>query len=456
MRNAINLILIAGCATTLMAREQYTRQFQKTAQLSSGRTFRIENSMGGIRIRAHSQNQVDIIASIRCSADTADQAKDCADRIQIRVDDVGGVSVRTVYPEQHDWGPWRRNISMTVEYNIAIPENAPVEVHNSFGFVAVADVHGPAIITNRNAPVNLTGGRGRQRIENAFGDVEVRGNDGDVSVRNTNSRVNVTDVTGAVDVSNRFADVRIINVGRGVTVNSNNCSIHVENAGAPVSVTGSFAPIRVWDAKADVTVNGQNSELEARGIAGTANLHTTFANIRATRIGRALTIHAQNSTITAENIGESATVETSFGGVDLRSVKGGARATANNSFIRLTDIGGEIYARTSFNGVTIAEAAGPITVEGNNNSVTVSVKRGQRCEPLTLSTSFGPIKLTLPQGAGYNLNARTSFGHIHSDQEMTVGGELSKDAVTGRIGGGGCELRLVGQNSNIDILKGTR
>jgi hypothetical protein len=39
---------------------------------------------------------------------------------------------------------------------------------------------------------------------------------------------------------------------------------------------------------------------------------------------------------------------------------------------------------------------------------------------------------------------------------MTVSGEMSPETITGKIGGGGCELRLMGQNGSIDILRGAK
>jgi hypothetical protein len=36
---------------------------------------------------------------------------------------------------------------------------------------------------------------------------------------------------------------------------------------------------------------------------------------------------------------------------------------------------------------------------------------------------------------------------------MTITGDVGRDAVSGKIAGGGCELRLMDQNGNIDILK---
>ena len=39
---------------------------------------------------------------------------------------------------------------------------------------------------------------------------------------------------------------------------------------------------------------------------------------------------------------------------------------------------------------------------------------------------------------------------------MTMSGEISNDSLNAKIGGGGCELRLMDQNGSIDILKGGR
>jgi hypothetical protein len=103
--------------------------------------------------------------------------------------------------------------------------------------------------------------------------------------------------------------------------------------------------------------------------------------------------------------------------------------------------------------VTVGDAAGPITVENQNGSVAVEPRQGARCQAIGVQTSFAPIRVALPAGPGYNVTARTSFGSIHSEHEMTLTGDVARDAVSGKIAGGGCELRLMDQNGNIDILK---
>jgi len=211
----------------------------------------------------------------------------------------------------------------------------------------------------------------------------------------------------------------------------------------------------VTDAKADVTVQNRNGEVTLNGAEWTVNLHTSFAAINFTRVGRAVTVHATNAMVRGDTVGDSATVETTFGGVDIRGVKGGARVTAGNSGIRLTGVGGEVYAKTTFAPITIRESPGPITVEAQNSTVTVDAHGAQRCQPISLRTTFGSMKVTVPQNVGYNLTAHTTFGRIQSSatNQITVSGEIEPGSLVGKIGGGGCELRLNDQNGNIEILR---
>lgn len=169
-------------------------------------------------------------------------------------------------------------------------------------------------------------------------------------------------------------------------------------------------------------------------------------------MGKDVTVRGQNASVTGAGVGGSVNAETSFGVVDLREIKGGARVIAGNTEIRLSDIEGEVYAKTSFAGITVLSAGGPITVESANGSVTAVPKPGP-CKPVSLATSFAPIRVTVPPNAGYNVTGKTTFAHIHSAVEMTVSGDISAEQITGKIGSGGCELRLMNQNGGIDILK---
>ena len=451
MRIIISLILLSCCPPSLSAREEYKRDFQKAVALPGGRSLRVEHSLGSVNVRTQAKNEVAVQAAIRCSADNMDNARRYCDQVQIRVDESGtGVIIRTEYPRN---GNWPRNMSYSVNLEIQMPETAPLELRNRFGSVTVQRLRAPATINNGNGNVVLMQGSGRQRIENSFGNVEVITNEGDVTVVNGNGFVRASDITGTAEVTNRFGEVRITNVGKALTVHGGNSRVEVEHVGGVATITTSFGDVRVWDAKSDVTVRNQNGRVEANTVAGIADLQTSFAAVKFTGIGKAVRVVAQNSTVTGDTVGETATVQTSFANVDLRGVKGGARVTAGNAGIRMTGIGGEAYAKSSFAGITVEDVGGPVTVENGNGSVTVGARLGQACHPIAVQTSFAPIRVAVPAGVGYTVSGKTSFGRIHSEPEMTVSGAIAADSITGKIAGGGCEMRLTNQNGNIDIVK---
>ena len=95
-------------------------------------------------------------------------------------------------------------------------------------------------------------------------------------------------------------------------------------------------------------------------------------------------------------------------------------------------------------------------MENNNGSVTIDAhpaRPGLECQPISVHTSFSPIRVAVPAGGpGYQVNAATSFGSIHTEHEIAVTGDLA-NSLHGRIGNGNCPLRLNNQNGDIQILK---
>ena len=73
--------------------------------------------------------------------------------------------------------------------------------------------------------------------------------------------------------------------------------------------------------------------------------------------------------------------------------------------------------------------------------------------PVSLKTTFGPIRVLLPEYVGYSVEARTSFGKIKSELPLTIAGSPSSELLNGRIGNGQCPLTLANSNGGIELLK---
>jgi DUF4097 and DUF4098 domain-containing protein YvlB len=125
-------------------------------------------------------------------------------------------------------------------------------------------------------------------------------------------------------------------------------------------------------------------------------------------------------------------------------------------------IKGFANVRTSFSPVILDDVGGSIDVDNQNGLVELTGLRGKgagaQCNAIVAKTAFGPIRIQLPNDASYAVSARTSFGRITSDLPLTMegplGGSGSSTSVTGKIGGGECELRLTNGNGDIALLRG--
>jgi DUF4097 and DUF4098 domain-containing protein YvlB len=452
MRSVISLTLLVCCAAAMSARQEVSRDFQKTVPLAGGRALKVEHSQGNIVVHTHPSGEVEIHTSIKCSADRVEDARQLCDEIKILVEEnSSSVWVRTRFPDR-EFFHGLRNFSWAVNYDIVMPETAPLELRTQFGSVSVTDLHAPANIVTNNGRTTFTGGRGRQRIENSFGDVEVTRNDGDVTIVNANGKVTARDITGALDVRDNFGEVNITGVSKRLEVNSGNGNVTATNVDGPVTITDTFGKVTVRNCKADLIVRHQNGEVEASAITGTADLRTSFGGVRFSQIGKGVTVHGESSAITGDTVGGPATVDTTFGNIDLRGIKGAARLTGQSAGIRVSGVGGEVYAKTSFGGVTVEDAAGPITVENQSGSITARSRPAGKCQPVTLTTSFGPIKAAVAPGVGYDVTAHVTFGRISAQPSITVSGPIGGDSLSGKIGPGGCELKLNNQSGNIDIV----
>jgi DUF4097 and DUF4098 domain-containing protein YvlB len=72
---------------------------------------------------------------------------------------------------------------------------------------------------------------------------------------------------------------------------------------------------------------------------------------------------------------------------------------------------------------------------------------------LEVKTTNGSVNVTLPATAEFKVNAATTNGKIHTDFPITVQGSLSSKDLSGTVGAGGRELKVVTTNGTIKLMK---
>lgn len=506
--------------------QQVTRDFQKTLTLGAGQSFRIENKFGEVRIHGESGRDLKISATIRAQADSRDQAQSLAEKVQIEVEQNSqGVQVRTNYPESTRNWFGHKNASYSVDYDIAMPSDAPLFVKNSFGGVNAAGVRSKSEFDNSHGSLNVRD-TGAARLNNSFGSIELTGAGGDTSINDNNGSVQASGIKGALELHNRFGSITVRDVQGAADITGGNGAVNLSDAGS-AKITTSFGSVDARNIRGDLIVRDNNGNVDVSAIGGGADITDSFGNVNFSDVKGRVNCTTNNGRVTGSSFsGSSVTIRDSFGNLELSNIAGaltaetsngkitlrlahgtvelrssfgaieasdiakGIRAVTGNGSITLTDIGGDTFAKTSFGSVSADRINGNLTVENSNGSVTTrnvkgdahvstsfagvtlegiggkimvnnqnggievsAVRPASGCRDISLKTSFSSIRVRIPEGVGYNVNARTSFGRISTDIPISATGSVGTDSLNGAIGSGGCQLQLTDSNGSIEIAK---
>jgi DUF4097 and DUF4098 domain-containing protein YvlB len=121
-----------------------------------------------------------------------------------------------------------------------------------------------------------------------------------------------------------------------------------------------------------------------------------------------------------------------------------------NGGVELRGISGTITAETTNGGIKARDIAGYIEASSTNGGVNVDLKqlgdRGARLE-----CTNGGIDLTLPPDARASITASVANGGIDASGLSIDTSESSRRRLTGRLNGGGPEIRIEGVNGGVRI-----
>ncbi len=479
------------------AREEVSREFSRKVTLPAGARVSITSKNGDVVVRGAAGNEASVRAFLRVSAAERADAEKFAGAVAFDVTTgAGELRLHVRYPDgEPSRGFWDRifggrQLGYSVRLELQLPEGSPLEVRNGFGAVEVDEMKGGATIVNSNGPVVVRKGRGALRLETSFGRIHASRIAGDTVVANDNGDVTLSEITGNAWVRTRFGAVDVAHVSGSVEVQNDNQSVTVSDVGGRATLTTSFGGVTANRVRGDLMARNNNGSIDLTDITGGAEVTTSFGKVRFSNVGKWLSVKNDNGAVEGYKVNGNATVRTSFaavqiaevagdavvqndnGGIALKDVTGGARLrtkfgtidasrigkvlTANNdngSIHVFNAVGGSTVA-TKFGGIKLDGAGGPVEATNDNGEISVSTRRGpvKGCEPIRLATKFSPIRVTLPAGGGdYDLSASTHFGKIHANVTVAVQGEQSENKMAGRIGRGGCELRLTNDNGGIDI-----
>ncbi len=168
--------------------------------------------------------------------------------------------------------------------------------------------------------------------------------------------------------------------------------------------------------------------------------------------------------IRAESIGNRVTARTGSGGIRIATANGNVEASTGSGVIDLSAVNGTVDARTGSGGITVIGAAGEVkartgsghikvekakaNVDAQSGTGGVEIDGTPKAFRWDLKTHSGLIKVSLPTGTPFEVDAETRSGTVTTSHKISTSGTIAKNMLRGTAGRGDNRLYIrVGSGS---------
>ena len=190
-----------------------------------------------------------------------------------------------------------------------------------------------------------------------------------------------------------------------------------------------------------------SGDLTATGILLEVTGHTGSGNIRVEDTGGRVDLTAGSGDVHLQNARGGARLSTGSGNVTVENVSGGVNASSGSGTVRLEMNGaGDVEASTGSGNIVLRGANGAVRAHTGSGDVEA---HGEQRGEWHLRTGSGNLRVELPPGVGFELDAHSGSGTIQTEREIAVQGTLSRRDIHGKAGGGGPLLELRTSSGNI-------
>jgi len=328
---------------------------------------------------------------------------------------------------------------------------------------------GSVTIVNPHGDVNVAGTSEDGRIHIAEHKTIYAGSDSDAEDRakklapqttteGADTRIVLASLDGA------HADLTItVPAEAAATINANRGAIHISSIKAAVTVTANHGDIELAAISGPVTahMNSAGSSLTARSLDQGISVQGHADEIRLTDITGPVAINGEVFGDThMERVNGAVHFHTSRTDVQLARLDGDAQV--GGSGISVDQAQGPAIVNTSRRNVSLDRLAGDIAV--TNSWGSVEVIAAPPLGNVTIEDRNGSVRTTLPEHAGFAVQATTTNGNIDTNLQFASGNETpvevaghrNQKMLTGTVGNSqdSPTIHITTANGDISVMKG--
>jgi Toastrack DUF4097/LiaF transmembrane domain len=235
-----------------------------------------------------------------------------------------------------------------------------------------------------------------------------------ITVNSRRGDVNVSGRSGNVDISTQHSDTSVDDVTGNVKVSQEKGSVKIEQVSGDVHVDGRMSEVNVADVKGSVQLDGEFQE-----------------SIKLERIAKTVTFKSSRTDMELSRIA---------GSLDLDSDE-----------LHAEEVTGPLHLTTRSKNIRLDGVSGDVRLQDDNGTVEVVMKTLGNVQ---IDNRNGEVQLSVPDKAGFRLDARTRGGEIQSDfPELKVSNDEHEAKASGTVGNGASHIVVNNEHEGIEIRK---
>jgi DUF4097 and DUF4098 domain-containing protein YvlB len=409
----------------------FTFDAAQTVPVPAGTAIEVDNAFGGVTVRAGEPGHVKISLRKVVFRPTEEQARAFASRVEIEAALEGTVlrvgTNRAELENRRDG----RDVGFETHFELTVPPATAMTVRNEHGRVDVADA-AAADITSSFDEVRVQRVTGAARIQSRHGDVAASTVGGELSLVARHGRVEVQDVQGRVTVDSEHGDVSAARTG-GLVVRAKHGGVEVDGVRGDLEVRGKHGPIRVRDVSGAASVEGSYGDAQLEKVGADARATVAHGGIDASDVVGGVTAETSYADVTLARIGGPVQAKVSHGGVKARALEKGAQVTASGQDVEIDGFRGDVRVEVDRGGVVLVPA-------------------GALTDGVWVSTRHGAVRLEVPAGSRFVLDATAEPGEVEVNVPGVVLTSATAGAAKGEMGGGGSSVHLEARHGDVRVL----
>jgi hypothetical protein len=235
-----------------------------------------------------------------------------------------------------------------------------------------------------------------------------------VTIISKRGDVNLVGREGTIDISAQHSDTSIEDVVGNVKVSQEKGSVKIEQVTGDVHVQGRVNEVSVADIKGGVQLEGEFQE-----------------SVKLARITKTVTFKSSRTDM------EFSRIE---GNLDLDSDE-----------LHAEQITGPLRLTTRSKNIRLDEVSGDVRLQNDNGAIEVGMRSLGNVQ---IDSRNGGIQLSVPDKAGFRLDARTRDGEIQSDfPELKINNDDRESKASGSVGNASSHVVLNNEHDGIEIRK---